>query len=133
MSNTVTVFYKRAQDIRFDVKDKSGNEHAVIIKGANALIRNPDGTVMKSAAIPFGKDAYGITPNVDAELWAEVEKQYGGMSIFKLGVIRASAPKDEEAVKKEIRKVEKTDDPIEPAPEGTDIETKPAKGGRKKK
>lgn len=131
-SKTVTVLYKRAQDIRFDVKDKNGVEHSLIIKGANAQIRNADGSVIKSAALPFGADAYGITPNVDAELWAEVEKLYGSMNIFKMGVIRATEPAGEKEAKEEIRKVEKTDDPIEPSVADVETQTKKKTGGKKK-
>ena len=87
--STVTVLYKRAQDIRFDV-NVNGKTHALVIKGANSLIRGLDGKVIPSSALPFGDNAYGITPNVDADLWKACEEQYGSMNIFKMGVIRAT-------------------------------------------
>lgn len=127
--NTVTVLYKRANDIRFDLTDKNGKEISLVVKGANAKIRNEDGTVIPSSALPFGEMAYGITTGVDAEVWAEVEKQYGSMSIFKLGIIRATTPKNEKAAKEEIAEVEKTDDPIEQSSEDV---AKPKKRRTKK-
>ena len=131
-SKTVTVLYKRAQDIKFDIMDKNGAKHSLIVKGANAQIRNADGSVIQSAALPFGADAYGITPNVDAELWAEVEKLYGSMSIFKMGIIRATEPAGEKEAREEISKIEKTDDPIEPSVEDVETQTKKKTGGKKK-
>jgi hypothetical protein len=127
--STVTVLYKRANDIRFDIKDKNGKEISLVVKGANAKIRNEDGTVIPSSALPYGEMAYGITPNVDAEVWAEVEKVYGSMSIFKLGIIKATTPKTEKTAKEEIVEVEKTDDPIEQTSE--DVE-KPKRRTKKK-
>ena len=127
--NTVTVLYKRAHDIRFDVTDNKGVAHSLVIKGANAQIKKPDGSVIQSAALPFGAEAYGITTGVDAELWAEVEKQYGSMNIFKLGIIRATTPKNEKAAKEEIKEVEKTDDPVQPT---EDVEKKPKRGRKTK-
>lgn len=110
--STVTVLLRRANDIRFDVKDKNGKERTLIIKGANAKIKGADGIVIPSSPIPFGDTAYGITTNVDAELWAEVVKQYGKNPIFERGIIKATTPKAEKEAKEEIAEVEKTDDPI---------------------
>ena len=62
--STVTVLLRRANDIRFDVKDKNGKECSLIIKGANAKIKDINGLVIPSSPIPFGDTAYGITPNV---------------------------------------------------------------------
>lgn len=127
--STVTVLYKRAQDIRFDV-EINGKKHSLVVKGANSLIRDIDGKVIPSSALPFGDNAYGVTAGVDADLWAEVVKQYGSMNIFKMGVIRATTPKKEQEAKEEIKEVEKTDDPIAPA--SGDVDKTPNKRGRKK-
>jgi hypothetical protein len=116
-SKTVTVLYKRAKDLRFDVTDSKGNPVSLTINGANARIRNTDGSVIQNAALPFGDNAYGITLNVDAELWEKVKAEYGSMNIFKMGIIRASEPTDVKEAEKEIKKVKKTDDPIKPVDE----------------
>ena len=128
--STVTVLLRRANDIRFDVKDKNGKECSLDNKGANAKIKDVNGLVIPSSPIPFGDTAYGITPNVDADLWAEVVKLYGTSPLFERGVIVATTPKAEKEAKEEISEVEKTDDPIIVA-EGEDVD-KPKRGRRKK-
>lgn len=128
--STVTVLLRRANDIRFDVKDKNGKECSLIIKGANAKIKDINGLVIPSSPIPFGDTAYGITPNVDADLWAEVVKLYGNSPLFEKGVIKATTPKQEKEAKEEIAEVEKTDDPIV-VTEGEDVD-KPKRGRKKK-
>lgn len=127
--STVTVLYKRAQDIRFDV-NVNGKVIALVIKGANSLIRGLDGKVIPSSALPFGDNAYGITTGVDADLWKACEEQYGSMNIFKMGVIRATTPKKEQEAKEAIKEVEKTDDPI--ATTSGDVEKTPKKRRSKK-
>jgi hypothetical protein len=128
--STVTVLLRRANDIRFDVKDKNGKECSLIIKGANAKIKDINGIVIPSSPIPFGDTAYGITPNVDADLWAEVVKLYGKSPLFERGVIIATTPKQEKVAREEIAEVEKTDDPIV-VTEGEDVD-KPKRGRKKK-
>lgn len=128
--STVTVLLRRANDIRFDVKDKNGKECSLIIKGANAKIKDINGLVIPSSPIPFGDTAYGITPNVDADLWAEVVKLYGNSPLFEKGVIKATTPKQKKEAREEIAEVEKTDDPII-VEEGEDVD-KPKRGRRKK-
>ena len=129
--STVTVLLRRANDIRFDVKDKNGKECSLIIKGANAKIKDINGLVIPSSPIPFGDTAYGITPNVDADLWAEVVKLYGTSPLFKRGVIIATQPNQEKEAREEIAEVEKTDDPII-VEEGEDVD-KPKKTRKTKK
>ena len=128
--STVTVLLRRANDIRFDVKDKNGKECSLIIKGANAKIKDINGLVIPSSPIPFGDTAYGITPNVDADLWAEVVKLYGNSPLFEKGVIKATTPKQEKEAREEIAEVEKTDDPVI-VTEGEDVD-KPKRGRKKK-
>jgi hypothetical protein len=128
--STVTVLLRRANDIRFDVKDKNGKECSLIIKGANAKIKDINGLVIPSSPIPFGDTAYGITPNVDADLWAEVVKLYGNSPLFERGVIIATTPKQEKGAREEIAEVEKTDDPVV-VTEGEDVD-KPKRGRKKK-
>ena len=128
--STVIVLLRRANDIRFDVKDKNGKECSLIIKGANAKIKDINGLVIPSSSIPFGDTAYGITPNVDADLWAEVVKLYGKSPLFERDVIIATTPKQEKEAREEIAEVEKTDDPIV-VTEGEDVD-KPKRGRKKK-
>lgn len=128
--STVTVLLRRANDIRFDVKDKNGKECSLIIKGANAQIKDVNGIVIPASHIPFGDTAYGITANVDADLWAEVVKLYGTSPLFERGVIIATTPKAEKEAREKIAEVEKTDDPIE-VEEGEDVD-KPKRGRKKK-
>ena len=129
--STVTVLLRRANDIRFEVKDKNGKECSLVIKGANAKIKDINGLVIPSSHIPFGDTAYGITTNVDADLWAEVVKLYGTSPLFERGVIIATQPKQEKEARKEIAEVEKTDDPIV-VTEGEDVD-KPKKSRKTKK
>lgn len=112
MANTVTVLLNSVRDIVFDVADTNGKIHYVRINGSGSLIRNADGTVMTSAPLP-GVGAYGITLNVDAELWAAIEKEYGSMSIFKKGYIKATTPKNEKAAKEELSTKANGEEPAE--------------------
>ena len=112
MANTVTVLLNSVRDIVFDVADANGKIHYVRINGSGSLIRNADGTVMPSAPLP-GVGAYGITLNVDADLWAAIEKEYGSMSIFKKGYIKATTPKNEKAAKEELSTKANGEEPAE--------------------
>ena len=100
MAGTVTVFFNSVRDIAFDVTTQKGKKIRQIIKGTGSLVKDPMGHLIKGAALPTA-GAYGITANVDAEVWAEIEKQYGGMSIFTKGFIKASKPGKEEAAKED--------------------------------
>lgn len=114
MANTVTVFYNSVRGIDFDIFDKNGNKVVVKINGTNSLVKNPvDGSIIPSAVLPLA-GAYGITTNVDAEAWAEVEKVYGEMPIFKKGFIKASTPKTEKAAKETVGNKANGDEPIKP-------------------
>ena len=127
-NNTVTVLLNSVRDIVFDVADNSGKVHYVKINGSGSLIRRPDGSVLPSASLP-DIGAFGITSNVDAELWVAVEKKYGSMSLFKKGFIKATTPKDEDAAKAELSEKSNGEEPIAPQ---EDVETPKKRGGRKK-
>ena len=113
MANTVTVLFNSVRDVVFDVQDKSGKTIQVKINGSGSLIRQPDGTVIPSAALPLA-GAYGITTGIDAEVWAEVEKLYGSMSIFTKGFIKATTPKTEKADKEELSKKSNGEEAVKP-------------------
>ena len=112
MSNTVTVLYNSVRDIVFDIYDKSGNKRLIKVNGSGSLVRKPDGSILPSVSLPVA-GAYGITV-VDAEAWAEVEKEYGSMAIFQKGYIKASTPKTEKADKEEISSKKNGEEPIKP-------------------
>lgn len=125
MASTVTVLLNSVRDIVFDVTDNSGKTHYVKINGSGSLIRNPQGLVIPSSHLP-GAGAYGVTHNVDADLWAEVEKVYGSMSIFQKGYIKATTPKTEKDAKAELSSKANGEEPAETQ------ETAKKRGGRKK-
>ena len=111
--STVTVLFNSVRDIVFDVVDKSGKTVYVKINGSGSLVRRPNGSVIPSTALPVA-GAYGITTDVDAEVWAEVEKVYGSMAIFQKGYIKATTPKTEKADKAELSSKKNGEEPIKP-------------------
>lgn len=113
MAKTVTVLLNSVRDITFDVTDTNGKVHKLTVKGSGSLIRNADGSVMKSAALP-AVGAYGITTDVDADLWEAVKKEYGSMAIFEKGYIKATTPKDEAEAKAELSSKANGEEPVEP-------------------
>ncbi len=121
MANKVTVLLNSVRDIVFDVTDNSGKIHKVKINGSGSLIRQ-NGAVIPSSHLP-GAGSYGVTHDVDADLWAEVEKVYGSMSLFEKGFIKATTPKTEKDAKAELASKANGEEPA--APQGK-------KKGRKK-
>ena len=112
MANTVTVLLNSVRDIAFDVTDNSGKIHIVKINGSGSLIRQ-NGAVIPSSHLP-GAGSYGVTHNVDADLWALVKKTYGTMSIFKKGYIKATTPKNEKDAKAELSGKANGEEPAAP-------------------
>lgn len=112
MANTVTVLLNSVRDIVFDVTDNSGKIHKVKINGSGSLIREK-GVVIPSSHLP-GAGSYGVTHNVDADLWAQVEKTYESMSIFKKGYIKATTPKTEKDDKAELSSKANGEEPAAP-------------------
>ena len=76
-----TVFYNGVRDIEFDVTDKSGIVHTVVVKGSGAGIRGVNGQPLPAVG------AYGATA-VDADLWAAVKADFAEHPAFKLGFIK---------------------------------------------
>ena len=76
-----TVFYNGVRDIEFDVTDKSGLVHTVVIKGSGAGLRGVNGQPLPAVG------AYGVTV-VDADLWAAVKAAFAEHPAFKLGFIK---------------------------------------------
>lgn len=113
MAGKVTVLLNYVRDIAFDVTDKNGKTIRQVIKGTGSLVKDAEGKVIKGSALPM-VGAYGITTGVDSEVWEEIKKQYGSMSIFTKGYIKASTPKTEEAVKAEVGGKANGEEPIKP-------------------
>ena len=101
MVSTVTVFFNSVRDVAFDVTTKDGRAIRQVIKGTGSRVKDANGQLIKGAALPVA-GAYGITANVDAEVWAEIKKQYGSMTIFTKGYIKASKKAAED---KEVKAV----------------------------
>lgn len=113
MAKMVTVLLNSVRDIVFDVVDNSGKTHYVKILGSSSKIRDDHGVVVPSSHLP-GAGSYGVTHNVDAELWAEVERTYGSMGLFKKGFIKATTPKTEADDKAELATKANGEEPAQP-------------------
>lgn len=109
----VTVLLNSVRDIVFDVTDNSGKIHKVKINGSGSLIRQKNGAVIPSSHLP-GAGSYGVTHNVDADLWAQVKKTYGSMSLFKKGFIKATTPMTEKDAKAELSSKANGEEPAAP-------------------
>ena len=111
MSKTITVLFNSVRDVVFDVVDNNGNVHKLKINGSCSLIRDITGHVIPMSHL-LEAGAYGITRNVDADLWDKVVKDYGSMNIFKLGYIKATTPKTEEDAKAELSEKANGEEPV---------------------
>ena len=76
-----TVFYNGVRDIEFEIADKSGMIHTVVIKGSGAGLRGVNGQPLPAVG------AYGVTV-VDADLWAAVKAAFAEHPAFKLGFVK---------------------------------------------
>lgn len=114
MAAKVTVFYNGVRDIDFDIVDRAGVTHIVHINGSGAGLKGPNAQPLPLAG------AFGITPNVDADEWAEVVKLYGQMPIFKNGLIKAASDaKETEAAKAQVSSVDNGNGPADKGDAGT--------------
>ena len=66
---TYTVMFRDPVGIRFRIADKDGIEHVVEINGYAHALRGLD----KGILVP----GWGLTHNVDAELWDAIVEKYG--------------------------------------------------------
>jgi hypothetical protein len=89
-----TVFYNGVRDIEFDVTDKSGIVHTVVVKGSGAGIRGVNGQPLPAVG------AYGATV-VDADLWAAVKAAFSEHPAFKLGFVKDGESEKAKAKAKE--------------------------------
>lgn len=89
-----TVFYNGVRDIEFDVTDKSGMVHTVVVKGSGAGLRGANAQPLPAAG------AFGMTV-VDADMWAAVKDAYADHPAFKGGFLRDGASEKAKAEAKE--------------------------------
>ena len=89
-----TVFYNGVRDIEFDVTDKSGLVHTVVVKGSGADLKGKP-----ARPLPL-MGAYGMTI-VDADLWAAVKAAYAEHPAFKMGFIKDGETEKAKAKAKE--------------------------------
>ena len=89
-----TVFYNGVRDIEFEIADKSGMIHTVVIKGSGAGLRSANAQPLPAAG------AYGATV-VDADMWAAVKEAYVEHAAFKGGFIKDGASEKAKAAAKE--------------------------------
>lgn len=89
-----TVYYNGVRDIEFEVADKAGMKHSVVVKGSGAGLRGLSAQPLPAAG------AYGITL-VDAEVWAAVKEAYAEHPAFKGGFIRDGETEKAKAKAKE--------------------------------
>ena len=80
---TVTVGLNHPVGLKFRVLDKYGVEQVVEIAGNATGLRGLEKGILPAAG------AYGLTPNVPAELWEAVKAKYRHMAIFRNGLIFA--------------------------------------------
>lgn len=108
MAKTVTVALNSVRDIDFDVEIKGEVVH-LVLNGSGHDLRG-----VKNAILP--EIGCGITLDVDADLWAAVVAKYGKSKLFKNGLIKATAAKEEvKAVKEEVTAQENGDEPVNPS------------------
>ena len=89
-----TVYYNGVRDIEFEIVDKAGMKHEVVVKGSGAGIRGVNGQPLPAVG------AYGMTV-VDADMWAAVKAAYGEHPAFKGGFIKDGETKKAKAKAKE--------------------------------
>ena len=81
-----TVFYNGVRDIEFEIADKSGMIHTVVIKGSGAGLRGANAQPLPAVG------AYGATV-VDADMWAAIKEAYAEHPAFKGGFVRTVLPR----------------------------------------
>lgn len=82
-NDTVTVCANIPRDCIFDVVDNRGKVQRIRIKGNSANLRGK-----AAGVLPVG--AYGITANVPAEAWKQIQRNFADDPRFKNGLIFAT-------------------------------------------
>lgn len=114
---TVTVGLNHPVGLKFRVLDKYGVEQVVEIAGNATGLRGLEKGILPAAG------AYGLTPNIPAELWEAVKAKYQHMAIFRNGLIFAVG--DNRSAKSEAKNrasLRNGAEPIEPKQTNTSEE-----------
>lgn len=107
--STVTVCYNNPRSIIFEVTDKNGVPHEVVIQGNAVHLKGKDQGILPT------KGAFGFTTGVDADMWETVKAKYGKMPIFKNGLIFATKPDDAQDAAGDRSDMVNGFEPIDPA------------------
>lgn len=104
---TYTVMFRDPVGIRFRVADKNGIEHVVEINGYAHNLRGLD----KGILVP----GWGLTHNVDAELWDAIVEKYGRvLPAFTRGMLKAMPDvRSAEAEAENLKDVKSSLDPVD--------------------
>ena len=104
---TYTVMFRDPVGIRFRIADKNGIEHAVEINGYAHALRGLD----KGILVP----GWGLTHNVDAELWDAIVEKYGRvLPAFTRGMLKAMPDvRSAEAEAENLKDVKSSLDPVD--------------------
>ena len=106
-NDTVVVCSNFPRDIIYVVKDNSGHDVEIRIKGNSANLRGKG-----SGILPIG--AYGITANVPAGAWEQIKQKYCDDARIKQGLIFASTPNKARKEAKERKDLRNGFEPIDP-------------------
>jgi hypothetical protein len=113
-----TVFYNGVRDLEFEIADKSGLVHTVVIKGSGAGLRGANAQPLPAVG------AFGATV-VDADLWSAVKAAYSEHPAFKGGFIKDGASdKEKAAAKEEVASLDNGQAPAEQGETGKRKSTK---------
>ena len=104
---TYTVMFRDPVGIRFRIADKNGIEHVVEINGYAHALRGLD----KGILVP----GWGLTHNVDAELWDAIVEKYGRvLPAFTRGMLKAMPDvRSAEAEAENLKNVKSSLDPVD--------------------
>lgn len=104
---TYTVMFRDPVGIRFRIADKNGIEHVVEINGYAHNLRGLD----KGILVP----GWGLTHNVDAELWDAIVEKYGRvLPAFTRGMLKAMPDvRSAEAEAENLKNVRSSLDPVD--------------------
>ena len=104
---TYTVMFRDPVGIRFRIADKNGIEHVVEINGYAHNLRGLD----KGILVP----GWGLTHNVDAELWDAIVEKYGRvLPAFTRGMLKAMPDvRSAEAEAENLKDVRSSLDPVD--------------------
>ena len=105
-NDTVTVCSNFPRDVTFEAVDNKGDIVEIVIRGNGGHLRGKEAGVL-----PIG--AYGITTNVPAEAWKQIETVWKDDARFKNGLIFATTANKARSEAKERKALRNGYEPIE--------------------